>query len=1108
MNRNGANYDGVIIRNTTDYGGVATEHIKPANLYVTFDSSQFKAQDNLNPTNDLDIRYSKDTTGAWNNFIEKYFKNEGEGTAIQDLKKLPVKPITMQDYEQILNDSKNIPVEDKKALKSDLKEINFSKKSLEEFKQYVSDLDRNYAEYNESQIGRELTKQETSKLYREYQNKPTTYKKSAMKQALDTIQGSRYGRTKAEWLQVANMSGIENANLSPQELDKIVNESWFDLAPNTKSQLNRQGEKYVPFTLNDWRNAFYEGVKQARYSIDTENTPVLPKAEETKLPEKEEVKLPKPELKENPQLKLNEGGETINEELKPKTRKEVREMLLDEMGITSLDLEKGKDISSINYQMTDPVRVNEKVFGRELGKRINDATINQTKHNTAEKIRWQNKERSEIEDLGIKARSKESAAVQKYGEKQWVDKEGNTLKYGDKELAQEFKDIKTQQKIKHAAEVIRGKYDTYIDQINEVLTSLGYDAIPKRPDYMRHFQELGDIFSQTGVPFNLNDMSADVLPTDINGLTELNKPGKNWFASAQKRYGNKTTYDAITGIDGYLEGAGNLIFHTQDIQNYRALSTLIRDTFGASKGFDNLNNLTEEQAQKRIDDIMNNKLSGYAAWLDEQANSLAGKKGAIDRGIERFFGRRIYSGLNTLKSQVGSNMTGFNVRSALTNFISVTQAASKTQKAAMVKGTLDTIQNIFHDDGFINKSDFLTSRFGSDTLSKKLWQKVSNAGQVFMSGTDYFTANLIARSKYYEGLSKGMTEKEALDYSNDFSSRVMGDRSQGSTAEAFNSKTLGFLTQFQLETNNQWQYMIHDTAMDYGKEASKSNGLKAGAMALFQMGQLAAYSYFFNELFEKVTGSRAAFDPIDIIKKLFGLDDDDEDKNFETRMQEAGKELADALPLTSLFGSGGRLPISETLKPLNTLYDYATGGTNKYGDKTKFKDVTKDFAESIGYIALPTGYGQLKKTVQGLGMYNNELPGSYTDSGNLRYTVDDNAKQKLQAALFGKWANEYAKAYIESGYKTIAANSIQELKDLGMNSTEYRAYRKGLAQYKKQAERIEYINSLNISDKQKTIMANNVLDSDKYKVDMSNYNDFDSFEEFKKYYQDLYKNKK
>ena len=780
---------------------------------------------------------------------------------------------------------------------------------------------------------------------------------------------------------------------------------------------------------------------------------------------------------QNNVLETGEWAKRQKNQTKKYTRKEVRNRLFQEMQISPEELSIGDDIKAINYQLTDPVRVNEKVFGKELGDKINNATINKTKHNTAEKIRWQNKERQEIQDLGIKARSKESAAVQKYGEKQWVDNNGNIHKYGDTELATEFPDIETQNKIKNAAQVIRNKYDLYIDQINDTLTELGYDAIPKRKDYMRHFQELGDVFSQTGVPFNLNDLSAEDLPTDINGLTEFNKPGKNWFASSQKRYGNKTTYDAITGIDGYLEGAGNLIFHTEDVQNYRALSEAVRNQFGQTKGFENLEGLTDEQIKQRIEDIQSNKLSKYVAWLDEQANALAGKKGAIDRGVERAIGRRGYTVLNTLKKQVGSNMTGFNVRSSLTNFISSTIASAKTNKIALAKGTISTINNMFHNDGFIEKSDFLTSRFGSNSLSAKTWQKISNAGQIFMTGSDYFTSNLIARSKYYEGLQKGMTEQEALRYSNDFSSRVMGDRSQGATPEAFNSKTLGLFTQFQLEVNNQWQYMIHDTKMDYQQNMKKNGGLKAGATALFQMGQLAAYSYFFNELFEKVTGSRAAFDPIEIFKVLFGIDDDDDDKTFDEKIAEAGEMLVDNLPFGNLITGGGRIPISEAFEGIGTLGKKLTNQKNQYGGDISWKDVGSDILTSLPYWISPTGYSQAKKTTQGIstmikgGDYKTNSEGEK----ELRFPVENkSASTYLKAGLFGKYSLPTSKEYINNDFKRLSAKQTKAYEESNISYTEYVKYLN--QKLSKNEDKINYIENTKWSTEQKWgIYVNDIL---------------------------------
>ena len=776
---------------------------------------------------------------------------------------------------------------------------------------------------------------------------------------------------------------------------------------------------------------------------------------------------------------------------KTKTRKQVQAELLQDMGITLEDISVGKDIASVDMLRTDPIRLNEKVFGYKVGQKINDATINKTKHNESKKIRWLNNERKDIESLGIKPRSKESEAVQKYGEKQYVTKNNEVIPYGDYELAIDFPDVKVQEKIKNAAKVIRNKYDTYIDNINSIITEMGYNPINKRKDYMRHFEALSDLFSKYGLPLNRQSMMNDALPTDINGLTDQFKPGKNFFTSAMERFGMKTSYDAISGIDGYLEGAGDLIYHTEDIQRYRALSKFIRDTYGSQHGFDDYSSMTSQEQAQRYEDIRFNKLSKYAAWLDEQANTLAGKKGKIDRGVEETFGRKIYTICETAKKQVGSNMTGFNVRSALTNFASAIQGASKTNKIAFIKGTISSVNNIIHNDDLVNKSDFLTSRFGSKNLSQKLWQKVSNAGQIFMEGSDYFTANQIWRSKYFENLSKGMTENQAIKNADDFSARIMGDRSKGATAALFNSKTAGFLTQFQLEVNNQWSSLIHDNKIDI------QSGNKTGATVVFQLGQLAAMSYLFNNFMKSVTGSAVMIDPIDLLKKIFNPDDDD--KDFGERATEVLGDVLDDMPFASIF-NGGRIPVGEAFKGGTTLFKTATNQTDSYGNKYKWSNVKDDIIESSFYWLLPTGYGQIRKSIKGAQMYSGKLPttGSYTKSGNLRFSADESTKGKIKAVLFGQYSSEEAQKYVESGYKTISKNKIQEMKDLNMTSSEYRNYKKGLSNAGTSIDsKLNYINKQNYSVSQKNIMANNIVNSENIKIDMKDYNDYSSYDEYK-----------
>jgi hypothetical protein len=73
-NKNGANYDGVIIKNVVDYGGKSDTR-EPANLYITFASNQFKAKNNTNPTGDADIRYSL-SEDTFTKFTDKSLNNK------------------------------------------------------------------------------------------------------------------------------------------------------------------------------------------------------------------------------------------------------------------------------------------------------------------------------------------------------------------------------------------------------------------------------------------------------------------------------------------------------------------------------------------------------------------------------------------------------------------------------------------------------------------------------------------------------------------------------------------------------------------------------------------------------------------------------------------------------------------------------------------------------------------------------------------------------------------------------------------------------------------------------------------------------------------------
>lgn len=621
-----------------------------------------------------------------------------------------------------------------------------------------------------------------------------------------------------------------------------------------------------------------------------------------------------------------------------------------------------KDKPKLSYVRETMERNFEDVMGRDAPI-FREKLLDPVFHAEANRNKFLNKERADIKELGIKARSKESKLLQLFGEK----------KITIEQLKSETKEY---DKIIKAESVLRRKYDSYIEQLNKVLTRNGYDPVPKRKDYFHHFQDIDSAFGQVGVALKAED-----LPTDINGLTADFKPGRSFFAATLERKGDKTSIDAITGIDRYLEGASKQIYHTNNIKSLRAFEESIRQKYSGT-----------------------NHLSNFVAELSEYTNNIAGKKVMVDRAAESVLGRKIYAGANALKSQVGSNMVGANVSSALTNFIPVTQTLATTNKVSVAQAVMSIIRNVGKDDGFVSRSDFLTSRLGSDRLSMNSWQKVGKSSGWLFSVIDNFTSQLAVRSKYLENIGRGLSEGESMRLANDWGRKTLGGRSLGEVPTLFNSKTVGFLTQFQLEVNNQISFMAKDIPRAFSKKGAAS-----------ALGQLFIYSYIYNNIFEKISGRRPAFDPIGI--SISSIED------YQNENMEGGqatkrliRNVSDNLPFTSTL-TGGRIPIGAALP---NVFDLATGEST----------IKKEMTKPLFFLLPPTGGGQIKKTLEGVGAYNRGF--SLTDSGKIRFPIKQDASSRIKTSLFGQYSVPEAKEYFNSGSRALSekqTSSVLKSKD-------------------------------------------------------------------------------
>ena len=772
-------------------------------------------------------------------------------------------------------------------------------------------------------------------------------------------------------------------------------------------------------------------------------------------------------------------------------------------------LKKAKNLSTFATVDNTPQRVMEKSLGYKEGQVLSDLTVDQVARNETEGIKWLNKYTDKKNGLlaqiskqyNIKPGSKESAAAQMYAEGFYVAENEDIIEYGDKELAKDFPDARVQANIKGLAKDprIRQIYDETLALINDSRTRNAYPEIQKLENYFLHFRAMGDTFSKLGLPFNPNDIRAKDLPTDLNGVTADLKPGQPYFASANHRTGQRTSFDLLGGLEMYLTSAKGQIYHIDDIQTLRALRNYIADTYGQANGLEGLDNLTEEEVQDRIEQVYGSHLSTFAKFLNEEANVLAGKTALIDRGLEGIIGRRGMTFLETVNRQVGANMVGYNVSSSLTNFLAPVQAFAKTNKADFMKAFSQTVYNKLASingkgDGFAAQSSVMIRRKGADRFHRTFWQKLSDPGYALMGAVDSFSTELIARAKYNEFTRKGMDAAQAHIEADKWTSRLMGDRSLGQQPHLYNSKMLGIVTKFQLEVRNQLDSQFYDTI----QEAKVSNediqnaqerNAKTAAKVASTFFSLAVGQHLFGKVFESIAGYNPAFDIIEALAKAFGWDDDEEDE--DTVLDNIGQgfmSLMEDMPYSSVL-TGGRIPIQSAL-PISEFFK----GKDQYGNE---KSRLETLSEAAPYYLLPGGYGQIKKTVAGLNMFSDEHPvaGSYTDSGNLRFPVEDTLLNRAQAAVFGQYASSNARDYFDNERQSLKKNQIQEFVDVDIPIRDYWEYRGGLKKQETLEDKFDYIAGLDLPISKKNILINNVVDR-KEPVDLSDYDAYSGYEEF------------
>lgn len=537
------------------------------------------------------------------------------------------------------------------------------------------------------------------------------------------------------------------------------------------------------------------------------------------------------------------------------------------------------------------------------------------------------------------------------------------------------------QAVNAAVNALKTFYEEAYNEISNVRLENGYAPPGYIENYFPHQSRTYD-----GVEGFIEALTANDLPTGINGLTGTFSPGQPWNANLQTRLGTYTEFDAIRGFNRYVNGAGDTIFYTPVIQRLRQLEKAIR-TQGA-------NALTEEDAKRN---------SAFVDWLHEYANEWANKKSSFDRGAESIFGREAYSVSQMLTKMVSASAVGGNVSSAMSNIISGLTGYAQIDAKYTVPEIVRTVGQLFQlldkkgqYDGFADKIPFLKRRFSDneDILLQnvdKLKRKGSKALYAMFSAVDRFTVESVARAKYAECMANGMTDVQAIAATNDMLIKNFADRGKGQAARVFNVKWLRPVAQFQLEVLNQ---MNHFRDMDREEVEAKLADLEkeyAGGIPFNELEAKALSSGGYRKLKKELAylvllslwgmvtralmGRDQTWNP-------YGMAKDAVEDLQEGGVKQAGEGIMEAVidnaPFLSVLSGGGRVPLAGNLSYVTNILESMLNGESE-------KLTNADWIK--GGTAFIPGGGQLRKTLTGIDA--NAQGGSYTNDGKLRYPISE-----------------------------------------------------------------------------------------------------------------------
>lgn len=738
---------------------------------------------------------------------------------------------------------------------------------------------------------------------------------------------------------------------------------------------------------------------------------------------------------------------------------------------------------NLGLQIHTPERVLRKVMGDTAEtEAIYQAYFAPVLKHDAEAIRWENTQRERLKGI-MEGLSHEDSVYIHMKNRAELSPKNEAMQ---KQLADYVKENKSKIHFKQAESAMQKLYEMTSEmhpQVSEAGVRNGYAPLEFRQKYIPSLAPTKEgkwynrILRKVGV-----ETMMDELPTEIAGRTEDRRPGRQYAGFYNQREGINTEFDAFKAMDNYISGASNAIFHTDDIQNLRVLEDAIRSKYSdegsraeleAIRKDPDINIEDKEQKISKIWERNSGTLPSFPSWIAEYTNILAGKKSRTDRSAEQMFGRGLYRAMSDVEGKVAANMVGGNLSTAISNFIPLAQGSGEVRYSSMMRAMLDYGADLakknpaFHED-----SDFLTNRRGSERVIKTKLQKASDAAGWTMNAIDNLSSEVMVRARYLDNVEKRhMSTEAALQEADRWAAGLIGDRARGAKPVIMESKSplIKAFTMFQLEVMNQYDHLFGDIPHNLRTQGRSKAQIAAGTAAALL--QVFVMSHLFNDAREKLTGSRGAFDPIEMVNDFVGrltgyalpnifdllgemMGDGIDEDDFRAEKSETAwdnvtataQDIASNIPfvsgpLGSLAGAGNsRLPIQSVIPSIANI-------ATAQGEDARSMAVIKELSKPIYGFLLPFGGLQAKKTVEGAATMFAGGSYSYDKKGEkiLQFpTYGQKPADWAQALLFGKSSSDEARAWRESGYETLNAEETKVFDTLAKRADNDQEARKNI----------------------------------------------------------------